>query len=130
MIYDRSWFDHDLYAVTIGGGTISNPGRYLVLLPPINGATAFSGTPYFTENPGDQFSAWDASATFDYMPDQFVTFRGEIDYRHSSVPYFAGPGGVTPVGGNTGAPGSFVPNFLPDLLTSETRLNFALLVKF
>ncbi len=130
MIYDRSWFDHDLYAVTIGGGMMSNPGRYLVLLPPINGATAFSGTPYFTENPGDQFSAWDASATFDYMPDQFVTFRGEIDYRHSSVPYFSGPGGVTPVGGNTGAPGSIVPNFLPDLLTSETRLNFALLVKF
>ena len=38
-----------------------NPGRYLVLLPPINGATAFSGTPYFTENPGDQFKGWDSS---------------------------------------------------------------------
>ena len=130
MIYNRAWFDHDLYGVTIGGGAMSNPGRYLVLLPPINGATAFSGTPYFTENPGDQFSAWDASLTFDYMPDQFATFRGEFDYRHANVPYFAGAGGVTPVGGNTGAPQSLVPGFSPDLRTSETRLNFALLVKF
>jgi hypothetical protein len=109
---------------------MNNPGRYLVLLPPINGATAFSGTPYFTENPGQQFGAWDISGTFDYMPDQFVTFRGELDYRHSNVPYFAGPGGITPVGGNQGPPGSIVPNFVPDLRTSETRLNFALLVKF
>jgi hypothetical protein len=53
---------------------MDNPGRYLVLLPPINGATAFSGTPYFTENPGDVFKAWDVSLTFDYMPDQFTTF--------------------------------------------------------
>ena len=130
MGYNRLWFDHDRYGVTLGAGYMTNPGRYLVLMPPINGATAFSGTPYFTENPGDPFAAWDASATFDLMPDQFITFRGELDYRHSNVPYFAGPGGVTPVGGNSGAPGSVVANFTPDLRQSETRLNFALLVKF
>jgi len=38
-----------------------NPGRHLVLAP-FNGATAASGTPYFTENPGDPRKAWDASA--------------------------------------------------------------------
>ena len=131
MGYNRIWFNHDRDAITLGAGYMTNPGRYLVLMPPINGATAFSGAPtYFTENPGDPFNAWDASATFDLMPDQFVTFRGEFDYRHSSVPYFAGPGGVTPVGGNTGAPGSAVAGFTPDLRQSETRLNFALLVKF
>jgi hypothetical protein len=130
MVYNRLWFNHDKDAVTLGGGYMTNPGRYLVLMPPINGATAFSGTPYFTENPGDPFRAWDATATFDLMPDQFVTFRSEIDYRHSSVPYFAGPGGVTPVGGNTGAPGATVANFTPDLRQSETRLNLAMLVKF
>ncbi len=47
---------------------MNNPGRYLVLLPPINGATATSGTPYFTKNPGTSFKAWDTSITFDYMP--------------------------------------------------------------
>ena len=130
MLYNRSWFNHDIFALTLGGGTMTNPGRYLVLLPPINGATAFTGTPYFTENPGDPFHAWDATVTFDYMPDQFTTFRFEVNRRESNVPYFAGPGGVTPVGGNTGSPQSFVPNFFPDLVTSETRLNFALLVKF
>ena len=49
------WFADDQFGLTVGGGAITNPGRYLVLMPPINGATAFSGTPYFTENPGDPF---------------------------------------------------------------------------
>jgi hypothetical protein len=129
MLYDRAWFAHDHFGLTLGGGAMDNPGRYLVLLPPINGATAFSGTPYFTENPGDAFKAWDLSLTFDYMPDQFTTFRFEVDHRESNVPYFSGPGGVTPVGGNQGLAGSFVPGFFPDLRRAETRLNFALLVK-
>ena len=57
MVYNRLWFDRDKYALTLGGGKINNPGRYLVPLPPINGATAASGTPYFTENPGDPYKA-------------------------------------------------------------------------
>ncbi len=100
-----------------------------MLLPPINGATAASGTPYFTENPGDPFTAWDASVTFDYMPSQFMTFRFEGNYRAANVPYFAGAGGVTPPGGNIGAPGSLVPGFSPDLRKSENRVTIALLVK-
>ena len=55
MFYNRLWFDNDKYGLTLGGGQINNPGRYLVLLPPINGATAASGTPYFTQNPGDPY---------------------------------------------------------------------------
>ena len=130
MLYHRSWFADDKIGVTLGGGAMKNPGRYLVLVPPINGATALSGTPYFTANPGDPFRGWDLSATFDYMPDQFVTFRGELDTRGSSVPYFAGRGGVTPPGGNRGDAGSLVDGFTPDLRKRESRMNFALLVKF
>jgi hypothetical protein len=130
MVYNRFWFRKDLYGLTLGGGRINNPGRYLVLLPPINGATAASGTPYFTENPGDPYKAWDASATFDYMPSQYITFRWEYNHRHVSVPYFSGPGGVTPPGGNTGSPGSLVTGWSPDLRKSEDRLNLAILVKF
>jgi hypothetical protein len=130
MIYNRLWFHKDLYALTLGGGAINNPGRYLVLLPPINGATAASGTPYFTENPGDPYKALDASATVDYMPSQYITFRWEYNYRAANVPYFSGSGGVTPPGGNTGTPGSFVAGFTPDLRKRENRLNLALLVKF
>jgi hypothetical protein len=130
MIYNRMWFHKDLFAATIGGGAINNPGRYLVLLPPINGATAISGTPYFTENPGDPYKALDASATIDYMPSQYITFRWEYNYRAANVPYFSGSGGVTPPGGNTGPAGSFVSGFAPDLRKRENRLNLALLVKF
>jgi putative OmpL-like beta-barrel porin-2 len=137
MFYNRVWFHNDLFALTVGGGAMNNPGRYLTLLPPINGATEFSGTPYFTQNPGDKFKAWDATVTFDYMPKDYITFRWEVDRRASSVPYFAGAGGVTPtcptaplVLNICGAPGSVVPGFTPDLRSSETRINMALLVKF
>jgi hypothetical protein len=129
MVYNRAWFHKDLFAATVGGGAINNPGRYLVLLPPINGATAFSGTPYFTENPGDPYKAWDASLTFDYMPSQFITFRSEYNHRASNVPYFSGPGGITPPGGNTGPVGSFVPGWAPDLRKYENRFTLAILVK-
>ena len=131
MFYNRLWFAHDRYALTIGGGGINNPGRYLVLLPPINGATAASGTPYFTENPGDQYRAWDVSSTIDYMPSQYFTYRLEYNHRDASVPYFTGPGGITPPGGNTvGAPGSVVAGWTPDLRKSENRITGAFLVKF
>ena len=131
MFYNRLWFDRDRYAVTIGGGAINNPGRYLVLLPPINGATAASGTPYFTENPGDPYKAWDASGTIDYMPSQYFTYRLEYNHRAANVPYFTGPGGVTPPGGNTfGSPGSVVSGWSPDLRKSENRMTLAFLVKF
>ncbi len=130
MAYNRLWFDRDLFALTIGGGEINNPGRYLVLLPPINGATATSGTPYFTENPGDKYKGWDVSSTIDYMPSQYITWRIEYNHRAANVPYFSGPGGVTPPGGNTGAPGSFVPGWAPDLRNSENRMTGAILVKF
>ena len=138
MVYDRLWFHNDLFGLTIGGGRINNPGRYLVLLPPINGATAASGTPYFTENPGDPFKAWDISGTYDYMPSQYITFRWEFNHRAANVPYFSGPGGITPTSCPTaptllnicGSPGSVVPGFTPDLRKIENRGTLAILVKF
>jgi hypothetical protein len=102
MLYNRAWFHKDLFAMTIGGGAMDNPGRYLTLLPPINGATAVSGSPYFVEAPGQPYKAWDGTVTFDYMPSQFITFRFETGYRYASVPYFSGRGGITPPGGNVG----------------------------
>lgn len=138
MLYNRLWFHRDHYGLTLGGGRINNPGRYLVLLPPINGATAASGTPYFTESPGDPFKAWDASATFDWMPSQYITFRSEFDHRAANVPYFSGPGGVTPTSCPTapvvenicGSPGALVPGFTPDLKKIENRIGLSILVKF
>jgi hypothetical protein len=148
MFYNRFWFNNDKYGLTLGGGKINNPGRYLVLVPPINGATASSAAtnaPYFTGNPGDPFKAWDASGTFDWMPSQYITFRWEFDHRDANVPYWSGPGGITPPGGNNGNPTAFVCSdgtvapvggcgalglWQPDLRKIENRINLAILVKF
>ncbi|HUH63631.1 MAG TPA: outer membrane beta-barrel protein [Terracidiphilus sp.] len=107
MAYTRFWFKKDLYAVTLGGGEMNNPGRYLTLLPPINAATAVTGTPYFTENGGDRAQMHDGTITFDYMPSQFITFRLEEGYRYSDVPYWSGRGGITPPGGDNGKPAQY-----------------------
>jgi hypothetical protein len=68
MLYQRYWFKKDVWAVTLGGGQMNNQGRYLTLLPPINAATAVSGSPYITENPGDRAQMHDGTVTLDYMP--------------------------------------------------------------
>jgi hypothetical protein len=107
MMYNRYWFKRDLYAITLGGGQMNNPGRYLTLLPPINGATAISGSPYYTETAGDRAQMHDGTITFDYMPSQFITFRLEEGYRYSDTPYWTGRGGITPPGGNTGQPAQY-----------------------
>ncbi|HTS04952.1 MAG TPA: outer membrane beta-barrel protein [Candidatus Eisenbacteria bacterium] len=159
MAYDRFWFKKDTYGLTFGGGAMDNPGRYLTLLPPINGADAITGSPYFTANPGDPFKAWDASITFDWMPTQYITFRTEYGYRHANVPYWTGHGGITPsdnllpgttpnpgagsvVGTTAWAPGPYLsstPGFTcvagsggwcPDLRKDEPSLRYAIMVKF
>jgi hypothetical protein len=157
MLYNRFWFHHDLFGFTLGGGKINNPGRYLVLLPPINGEsaiTAATSSPYFTENPGDPYKAWDTSATFDYMPKQYITFRWEYDYRHANVPYWSGRGGITPPGGNNGFPENYACStgansgqtslsaaetacggglssvWFPDLRRDESFIDMSILVKF
>jgi hypothetical protein len=107
MMYNRYWFKKDKYAITLGGGEMNNPGRYLTLLPPIDGATAVTGTPYYTQNAGDRAQMHDGTITLDYMPSQYITFRAETGYRYSDTPYWTGRGGMTPPGGNNGSPGQY-----------------------
>jgi hypothetical protein len=124
MFYNRVWWDKDKYAFTFGGGQMSNPGRYLTLLPPINGATATTGTPYYTENPGDPSQAWDGTGTFDYMPSQYITFRTELGYRHSNQPYWTGRGGITPPGGNVGSASHYVCSASSSTGTADSGYGF------
>ena len=107
MMYNRYWFKKDKYAITLGGGEMNNPGRYLTLLPPIDGASAVTGTPYYTQNGGDRAQMHDGTITFDYMPSQYITFRAETGYRFSDTPYWTGRGGITPPGGNNGSPAQY-----------------------
>src|SRR6202167_1521809 len=78
MLYNRIWFHKNLYGLTLGGGEMSKLGRYLTLLPPINGADAVTGTPYFPEAPGLRAHMWDSTVTFQYMPKQYITWWGEV----------------------------------------------------
>jgi len=135
MFYNRTWFHKNKFAWTFGGGYMQNPGRYLVLYPtgqasplpnPNNPVTTAGAFP-FSANPGDQFIGWDASTNIDWMPNEHILFRFEYVYREASVPYFAGPGGVTSPTGYTTTP---IPaGWTPDLVKSESRIIFAVLFR-
>ncbi|MDD5362314.1 MAG: outer membrane beta-barrel protein [Ignavibacteria bacterium] len=122
MVYNRIWMANDHLGWTFGGGFIHNPGRYLVLLP-----TGAAGQ-IFDTSPGTKFDGWDVSTTFDWMPDENITWRLEFVHRESNVPYFAGHGGVTaPDGLNT----TQIPaGWMPDQVKAESRLIFAVLCRF
>ncbi len=135
MFYNRIWFAQNRFAWTVGGGVMKNPGRYLVLYPtgqasplpnPYN-PTQTAGAFPFSANPGDPFEGWDVSTNIDFMPSQFITFRAEWVHRESSVPYFAGKGGVTSQTGLTTTP--LDPLWRPDLVKQETKIIFAILFR-
>jgi hypothetical protein len=135
MFYNRIWFAKNQCAWTIGGGLMTNPGRYLVLyptgqaspLPNPNNPTQTEGAFPFSANPGDEFSGWDCSSNFDYMPNQSITFRLEFVYRNANIPYFAGPGGVTSQTGYSTT--ALDPNWRPDLVKNEDRIILAMLFR-
>lgn len=135
MFYNRIWFAHGKWAWLIGGGVMANPGRYLVLEPsgqasdlpnPYN-PTQTAGAFPFTQNPGDQFGAWDCSTNIAWLPNQSIEFKLELVHRQANVPYFAGPGGVTSPTGYTTTP--IPPGWTPDLVRSENRVIVAILFR-
>lgn len=135
MAYNRIWFNKNKFGWTIGGGFMHNPGRYLVLLPtgdasPLpnpNNPTQTLGTHPFSANVGDQFDAIDFSTSFDWMPNQSLTFRIEYVYREASTPYFAGHGGVTSPTGYITTP--LPADWKPDLVKAESRITFVVIFR-
>jgi hypothetical protein len=153
MLYNRVWLGRNQHAITLGGGRMNNPGRYLTLLPPINGATAVTGSPYFPESPGFQAHMYDGSLNYQWMPRENFTWWIEGVYRHSDIPYWTGRGGITPPGGNNGVPTQFACNsgapsgatdlataiancssvggvFFPDLRRGQATIATGILIKF
>jgi len=135
MFYNRIWFAKNHFAWTFGGGYMNNPGRYLVLYPtgqasplpnPTN-PTSTAGTYPYSANPGDKFEGFDYSTNLDWMPNQHLTVRVEYVHRQSSVPYFAGRGGVTSPTGYSTTP--LTPDWKPDLVKAEDRIIFAVLFR-
>ena len=116
-----------------------NPGRYLVLAPTgqaspfpqslsTSGVQYVPGTSAFDTAPGTSFDAWDVAAGVQYMPTEQVTYDLEFSRRASSVPYFAGHGGVTSPDGYQ--PTNTPAGWRPDLVPSDLRIIAALLVRF
>lgn len=135
MFYNRIWFAKGKLAWTIGGGFMTNPGRYLVLnptgeaspLPDPMDPTQTEGKYPFSANPGDVFKGWDCSSNIDFLPNQSITFRIEYVLRNANVPYFAGKGGVTSQTGYTTS--ALDPNWRPDLVKSEQRIILVMLFR-
>ena len=135
MFYNRTWFAHNQFAFTFGGGVMTNPGRYLVLyptgqaspLPNPQDPTTTEGKYPFSANVGDQFQGYDYSAGLDWLPNKNIAFRLEGVHRHSSVPYFAGHGGVTSQTGYKTT--ALDPNWRPDLVRAENRIILAVLFR-
>lgn len=135
MFYNRIWFAKNKLAVTVGGGYMSNPGRYLVLyptgqaspLPNSANPTATEGAFPYSANPGDKFEGFDYSANIEWCPNSHIAFRAEYVHRESSVPYFAGHGGVTSQTGYQTT--SLTPGWTPDLVKLEDRVIFAVLFR-
>ena len=101
-----------------------------MLLPPINGATAASGTPYFTENPGDPYQAWDMSGNIRLHAQPIHNFPLGIQLSRGHVPPFSGLAELRLREATRARFGSLVPGWPPDLRKNENRLNRAILVKF
>jgi hypothetical protein len=153
MAYNRMLFGQGgKWGWTIGGGVMSNPSRYLALVPPGLATDSFLAASV----PGAKMAGWDASTSFDYNPNQFLTVRFELVHRFMNIPYFNGPGGVTTGPGGNGYqsnpatsynPNSYIPNpptitnsagqtvpnpnFIPfNLVNAESRFIVALITRF
>lgn len=119
---NRIWFNQNKFALTLRGDVISNPGAYL----------AFTPSPVANNDFNDALAAgkdlkmFQGAVTFDYMPNQFCTFRLEYGYRSSNIPYFAGREGTT---SPDGWADTAVENWRPDLRKRDSRLTLAVIFR-
>jgi len=118
---NRIWFNKNKLALTMRGDFVTNPGGYLAFVPAAPSATPNAYNQAIAS--GKDLKMTQLSATFDIMPNDFVTFRFEFAHRNANVPYFAGHGGTTSQTGFTSDPVD--PTWLPDLVKTENRLIMA-----
>ncbi len=119
-VANRLWFNKNKLALTLRSDIITNPGLYLAFTP--SPVTPNDFTDAIAADPKQKLNIFQATATFDIMPNDMVTIRAEYGYRKSSVPYFAGRAGTTSPDGWIDTP---VNNWRPDLRRTENRLTLA-----
>jgi hypothetical protein len=125
----RLWFNKNKLGWTMRADYVTNPGLYLAFspAPAISDPATGAIIPNDFDNAiaaGSNLRITQLSTTFDYMPNQFMTFRLEYGHRSSNVPYFAGPGGTTSQTGFSND--TLDPNWKPDLRKYENRLTLSM----
>lgn len=121
-IANRIWFNKNKLALTLRGDYISNGGNYLAFSPsPVN-PNAY--TDAFNNDPYKPIKIFQATATFDIMPNDHVTLRFEYGYRDANIPYFSGHGGTTSPSGWISGPIT-LNTWRPDLKRTENRVTIA-----
>ena len=117
---NRIWFNKNKLALTLRGDYVTNPGLYLAFSPSPVADNDFNDA--IANDPKQKLSIFQATCTFDVMPNDFVTFRFEYGHRSANVPYFAGSGGTTSPDGwiDTDPTG-----WRPDLRKTENRMTVA-----
>jgi len=124
-VANRLWFHKNKMALTLRGDILTNPGLYLAFSP--SPVTPNDFTDAIATDPKQRLNLLQTTATFDAMPNDYITFRLEYGYRKSNKPYFAGREGTTsPDGWIETPPG----NWRPALRKDESRLTIAVNFRF
>jgi hypothetical protein len=127
---NRIWFNQNKLAFTMRGDYLTNQSvvngintaPYLAFTPAVSGDVPNNYESALAN--GKKLKLVQLTATFDVMPNDFITFRLEYGYRHSSIPYFAGRGGTTSPSGWVNGPTGDTP-WGAELRDSEHRLTAA-----
>lgn len=117
---NRIWFNKNKLALTLRADYVTNPGLYLAFSPSPVTDNDFNDA--IANDPEQKLNIFQATTTFDIMPNDHVTFRFEYSHRKANVPYFAGSGGTTSPDGwiDTDPAG-----WRPDLRKTEDRVTLA-----
>lgn len=117
-LVNRLWFNQNKIGWTTRVDYVTNPGGYLAFTPAQSGLIPNDYETALSE--GKDLKMCQLSTTFDFMPNDIVTFRIEYAYRNANIPYFTGPGGTTSQTGFSND--SLDPNWKADLKKSENRV--------
>ena len=118
---NRLWFNQNKMAFTFRSDIMNNPGLYAAPTPSPVTPNAF--TDAIANDSKKNIVVYQQTATFDIMPNDFMTFRFEYSHRNSNMPFFAGHGGTTSPDGWISTPTN---GWKPDLKTSDDRLTLAM----
>jgi hypothetical protein len=118
----RIWMLQNKLGFSLRGDYLVNGGNYLAFAPSAVAPNDYSDI--LNSDPYKPLQVFQATATFDFLPNEFVSFRIEYGYRKSNLPYFPGSGGTTYPSGWSNGPVPATP-WRPDLRKQENRVTIA-----